>query len=116
MGKNDRKAREREALDRKRVSRRLQKTEVDAKIRKNLRKGLKGYIVQLGCGCCDAEVFFASDADIETAITAMGLTSSGVLVDQTGVEVHGVDTFYGFRRSDEPRRGLDFLLSRVLKP
>lgn len=118
MGKNDRKARERDALALKRRNRKIQKSAlVDKKVTDLKRlKRLKAFTVQLGCGCCDEEVFFASDAEIAAEFAALGLTVSGTLVDQTGREVCGIDTFYGYRTADQPRRGLDFLINRILKP
>ena len=72
------------------------------------------FIVQLSCGCCDAEVQFLSEERIAAAFTAAGLSSTATITDDAGEEIGSVDTFYGWRRADEDRRGLSWLAAQVL--
>lgn len=102
MSRNRKRAQEREAKLQKAKKRRLEKS-----------KKLRAFTIQLNCGCCDAEVFFSSTEAIDEAFVSMGLTSTGVITDEVGQTVEGVDTFYGYRQSDEPRRNLTYLLKRL---
>lgn len=74
---------------------------------------LKAYKVQLACSCCDATVYFSSDEAIEAAFARAGLSSVATIVDEAGQVVEEVDTFYGWRRTGEPRRGLEYLWERA---
>lgn len=76
-------------------------------------KGLHKFEVQLSCGCCDAEVWFTSEEAIAAAFEVAGLTSSAEIRDDLGNLVDGVDTFYGYRRVEEERRGLGYLINQA---
>lgn len=76
-------------------------------------KGLKTYVLQLNCGCCDREVWFRSEETLKSQFTAVGLTVSATIHDDLGQAVERVDTFYGYRREKEARRGLDYLVRRL---
>ena len=58
------------------------------------------YKVQLSCGCCYEDVQFESEKSARKALDKAGLGSDQTLVDDTGREVHGVDTFYGLMKQD----------------
>lgn len=58
---------------------------------------MKQYNVQLSCGCCDAILNFENESSIQKAFQLSGLSSNAIIVDDNGVEVEGVDTFYGYR-------------------
>lgn len=75
--------------------------------------GLNKYIVQLSCGCCDADVYFRNDEAIAKAFQDAGLTSSGEIRDELGNVVDNVDTFYGFRNVSEERRSLGYLMNKA---
>lgn len=81
--------------------------------REAFHNGMKKYVVQLSCGCCDAEMYFRSEESMAAAFEAAGLTVSGVITDDLGNTIDGVDTFYGVRRSDEDRRGLGYLIDQL---
>ena len=76
-------------------------------------KGLHKFEVQLSCGCCDAEVWFTSEDAIAKAFELAGLSSSADIRDDLGNLVTGVDTFYGYRRVEEERRGLGYLINKA---
>lgn len=69
---------------------------------------------QLGCGCCDTTMYFKSKASARIAFEKAGLTSAGSITDDLGNIHRGVDTFYGFRRENEPARGIGYLLGRLV--
>jgi hypothetical protein len=83
------------------------------KFRLDKEVGLNRYVVQLSCGCCDAEVYFDSDEAIQRAFDEAGLVSSGTIRDSLGNTVDGVDTFYGYRCIGEKRRSLDYLANKI---
>jgi hypothetical protein len=71
--------------------------------------------VKQGCGCCTTEMQFQSVEAAQQAFAAVGLTSSGVIVDDAGERHEGVDTFYGFSTSEDEQdgRSLGYLVDRL---
>lgn len=58
---------------------------------------MKKYNVQLSCGCCDANVYFMNETNIINCFNKVGLTSSGIIIDDLNNIIEDVDTFYGFK-------------------
>jgi len=96
--------------------------QTDAKLNKQVQalgikvKGTKKFIVQLSCGCCDADVYFREEQTLVDQIRAQGFTVGGVITDDLGQTVDSVDTFYGYRSEKETSpRSLEYLLKRIIR-
>lgn len=66
------------------------------------------------CGCCNVDLCFTDEASAEAAFVKAGYGSSKTIIDDTGEEIHGVDTFYGFSVEGENTNGLEYLAAQVL--
>ena len=99
---------------RQRKQKRKERAEKEAK---RLRK-LAPFVViaQQGCGCCDSVMHFKSKENADAAFKALGLTCGGVIVDDLGECHQFIDTFYGYRRPEEARRSIDYLMSKLVRP
>ncbi len=107
--------RERQKQEAKRLRQRLDAAQRKGKTLGIKVSGLKAFVVQLGCGCCDSTVYFRDEAAIQDKLNSMGLVCSGVLEDEAGQVVEGVDTFYGYRRETDKRRGLEYLAGLIAR-
>lgn len=56
---------------------------------------MKTFTVQHDCGCCFSDVQFESRERAEAALAAVGLGNNKSIQDDTGKQIHGIDTFYG---------------------
>jgi len=67
-----------------------------------------GFFARADCGCCEVgPMIFVSEESALKAFEKIGLRNGGTIVDDAG-EVHeGIDTFYGFWRSETSHRTRD---------
>lgn len=105
--------REKQKMDAKREKQRMDSMERKAKTLGIKTKGLKKYVLQLSCGCCDADAWFASEDRLKSQFVAAGLTVDAAIRDDIGQDITGVDTFFGYRQEKDARRGLDYLINRI---
>lgn len=78
-------------------------------------KGMKKFIVQLSCGCCDSEVFFYEEQTLIDQMQNAGFSVSASITDDLGIVVENVDTFYGYRTEKESQRSLEYLIEKLTK-
>jgi hypothetical protein len=71
------------------------------------------YIARCGCGCCEAELFFNTEENINAAFEKAGLSSSATIVDDNNIAHEGIDTFYGYRLVDEAKHDLSYLVKQL---
>jgi len=71
---------------------------------------------KLSCGCCTEELEFNDIQSAQEAFSGAGLTSTGKITDDAGVEHNNIDTFYGFTMSDDElqNRGIGYLVKMLL--
>ena len=105
--------RDKQKMDAKREKQRMDAMERKAKALGVKTKGLKKYVLQLSCGCCDVDAWFASEDRLQSQFAAAGLSVGAVIRDDLGRDITGVDTFYGYRQEKDARRGLDYLIRRI---
>lgn len=115
MSKAKRAEKERMKIMEKRKNRRLFKLAAHQKDQLKKIQKCKKFIVQLNCGCCDAEVFFKDESALKKQFEDQGLTVSGVITDEIGNEVSGVDMFYGYRSPSSERRSLEYLVEQIIR-
>lgn len=53
------------------------------------------YQMMQDCGCCYAELEFASNETAATAVNKVALMNGAVITDDAGIVHEGLDTFYG---------------------
>lgn len=107
--------RERQKQDAKRLQQRLDAAQRKGKTLGIKVSGLKAFVVQMGCGCCDSTVYFKDEIAIQNKFNQIGLACSAVIEDEAGQVVEGVDTFYGYRRETDKRRGLEYLAGLIAR-
>lgn len=107
--------RDKAQLTKKRENQRKQKTASQRVLFERKIRGMKKFILQLSCGCCDVDVYFRDEQTLKDQINAIGFTVGGVIQDDLGQVVEGVDTFYSYRTEKDKNRSIDYLVERLLK-
>jgi hypothetical protein len=102
MGKNKFKAEKADRMRAQRVKKATKKKYANARFE---------VVVRKDCGCCEATLHFKDEASARAAFSKVGLANGGVIVDDAGDRHDGLDTFYGFRKADEPVRSLSDLFN-----
>lgn len=78
---------------------------------------MKTFYAKSTCGCCSVgPMQFEDEAAAQAALKAAGLGSSMVIVDASGKEWDGIDTFYGCAPTDDEvtQRRLGYLAGKII--
>lgn len=69
--------------------------------------------IKAACGCCEFTLRFKSKDSFTERWQALGLTSFGEIIDDTGERFTGLDTYYGYVEGGNNDRGIDYLISQI---